>query len=102
MPTNVKRDYQQDVELKLKKLRSRITALEIRVEKTGAGIRTRHDQKMSQIRGYYAQTKEKLEELQEASRENWLDLRPELDRAIGVLDEAVEIMSRRISVSSSK
>lgn len=69
----VKEAYQKKTELRLKKLRSRISTLEKRIGKAEADIEVRYDQKMDQNRGQYAQTKDKLEELEKASQEIWID-----------------------------
>jgi hypothetical protein len=53
---------------------------------------------MDQIRGQYAQVKSKLEEMGKSSDDDWVDLKPELDRAIDILSEAVDGMARQISV----
>jgi len=94
---NVKEAYQKTTELRLKKLRSKITAMEKRVGKAEADIEVRDDQKMDQIRGQYAQAKGKLEEVGQTSQDAWTDYKIELDRAIDALSEAIDDISRHIS-----
>jgi len=95
---NAKEDYQRKTETKLKKIRTHIITLEKRIDKAEADIEVRYDQKMDQIRGQYAQAKEKLEELRESNQADWLDLQKGVDRAVNTLSEAVDIIARQISV----
>jgi hypothetical protein len=98
MLPNVKEEYQKKTETRLKKIRTRISALEIRAGSAEADIEVRYDQKMDQVRGQYAQVKSKLEEMEKVSQADWVDLKTELDRAIDILSEAVDSMVRQISV----
>ena len=95
---NAQEDYHQKTEIRLKKIRTRISTLEKRAGKAEADIEVRYDQKMDQIRGQYAQVKSKLEELGKTSQAAWQDHKTELDRAIDTLSEAVDSMARQISV----
>lgn len=98
MQPSAKDAYHQQIEARLKKLKTRIVVLEKQIEKMEADIKVRHDQKMSQIRGQYAQTKEKLEVLKESTQEVWFELRTVLDEAIQVLEEAVDVISHNLSI----
>jgi hypothetical protein len=60
----------------LEELRTRIDILEKRASKAEADIQVRFDQKMDQIRGQYAQAKDKLEDLGSAGHETWMDEKP--------------------------
>jgi hypothetical protein len=53
---------------------------------------------MDQIRGQYAQVKDKLEELGKARQDAWVEQKLELDRAIDTLSEAIDSMTGQISV----
>lgn len=53
---------------------------------------------MDEIRGQYAQAKEKLEKLGKAAQDVWADQKKELDRTIDTLSEAVDMMARQVSV----
>lgn len=99
-PKDTKETYQHKTELRLKKIRTRITSLEKRAGETEADIKIRHDQKLSQIRGHYTQTKEKLDEMKASTQEAWLELKAMVDEAIDALEEATNVMSRRISAQS--
>lgn len=90
--------YRKAVTTKLRKLRSQINLLEKQVTQAEADIAVRYEQKMDQIRGQYAQVKEKLEELGSSSETAWVGHKPELDRAIDQLSEAVEMMARQFTV----
>ena len=96
-PKDTKETYQHKTELRLKKIRTGITSLEKKAQETEADIKVRHDQKLSQIRGQYAQAKETLNELGKSTQVAWRELRAMLDESIDVLEEAINIMSRRIS-----
>lgn len=102
MPPSAKKAYYQQIEIRLKNLKTRIVVLEKQVEKKEADIQVRHDQKMSQIRGHYAQTKEKLDELQDSTQEAWLELRSVLDEAIQTLEEAVDVMTHHFSAQTEE
>lgn len=93
-----KEDYQKKAETRLKKIRTRINILEKRAAKAEADIEVRYDQKMDEIRGQYAQAKEKLEKLGKAAQDVWADQKKELDRTIDTLSEAVDMMARQVSV----
>jgi len=97
MLPNAKRDDRK-VAARLKTIRTRIDTLEKRAGKAEADIRVRYDQKINQIRGQYAQVKEKLEELGKARHDVWLDQKTELDRAIETLSDAVDRVAHQISV----
>jgi len=96
-PKDIKEIYQHETALRLTKIKTRITALERKTDETTADIKVRHDQKLNQIRGQYAQSKEKLNTLMESSQEDWQEFRTKLDNAIDALEEAINIISRRIS-----
>lgn len=91
-------DYQKKTKARLRKIRTRITTLEKKVANAEADIEVRYDQKMDQIRGQYAQTKDKLEELGRAGQDGWLNKKEELDRSIDILSEAVDNIARQISI----
>lgn len=93
-----KEHYQRQTETRLKKITAQISMLESRVGKAEADIKVRYNQKMNQIRGQYAQTKDKLGELGKTSDEDWLDVKTGVDKAINALSEAVDIMTHHISV----
>lgn len=95
---NSRETYQKETEIRLKKIRSRITSLEKRAAIAEADIEIRYGQKMDEIRGQYAQAKDKLAELDKASQAVWVDQKTELDRTIDTLSEAVEMIARQISV----
>jgi chromosome segregation ATPase len=95
-PRNKKETHQHKKETQLKKIRTRITALEKKAEATEADIKVRHDQKLSQIRGQFAQIKEKLNELEKSTQEDQVELSAMLDD----LEEAIEVMSRQITAPS--
>lgn len=95
---DAKQDYRKKSAARLKTIRTRIGALEKRAGNAEADIRVRYDQKMSQIRGQYAQAKEKLEELGKARHDAWLDQKAEFERAIETLSEAVDKVAHQISV----
>ena len=99
-PKETKETYQHKTELRLKKIRTRITSLEKKAEKTEADIKVRYDQKLSNVRGQYAQAKEKLDALSASTQETWFETKTVLDEAIGALEEAVDVMARRISGQS--
>lgn len=65
----------QRTQASLEVIQSRILKLETRVAKTEADIRVRFDQKMDEIRGQYAQTKEKLGDLENVRTDSWLTFR---------------------------
>jgi ParB-like chromosome segregation protein Spo0J len=95
---NAKENYQQKTATRLKTIRTRITSLEKQAGKAEADIKVRYDQKMDQIRGQYAQVKDKLEELGKARQAAWVEQKLELDRAIETLSEAIDSMTGQISV----
>ncbi len=95
---NPKQEYQKKTATRLKTIRTRIGALEQWAGKAEADIGVRYYQKINQIRGQYAQAKEKLEELGKARHDAWLDQKAELDRAIEMLSEAVDKVADQISV----
>lgn len=97
-----KDEYYKKTELELKKIKTRIIELDKKIQKTEAGIKVRHNQKMGQIHGQHAQAKEKLNEIQTSQHDTWLKLKPMLDEDIELLDEAIEIISQRISVPSDE
>jgi chromosome segregation ATPase len=97
-PIDTKETYQRKTELRLKKIRTRITTLEKKADETEADIKVRHDQKLSQIRGHYAQSKENLNKLRKSGQEAWFELRIALDDAIEVLEESINDLSRRMSI----
>lgn len=99
-PENTKDSYQRDTETRLKKIKTRITTLERKVDETKADIKVRHDQKLSQIRGQYAQSKEKLNELMQSSQEDWQEFKTKLDSAINALEEAIDIVSNQVTTQS--
>lgn len=98
MPSkDAKETYQHKMELHLEQIKTRIISLEKEADKTEADIKVRHDQKLSQIRGQYAQIKEKLSDLSKSRQLTWLELRVMLEDAINLLEEAINDISRRIS-----
>jgi len=99
-PKDTKESYQQDTKLRLKKIKTQITALERKADELKADIKVRYDQKLSQIRGQYAQSKEKLDKLTESSQENWQAIKNDLEDAIDVLEEAINVISHRIPTQS--
>lgn len=92
--------YQQRTQARLEVIQSRILKLEKRVAKTEADIRVRFDQKMDEIRGQYAQTKEKLDDLENVTTDSWLDLKGDIDDALSTLNEAVEEVAQILPVHS--
>jgi hypothetical protein len=103
MPSkDTKESYQHDTEIRLNKIKTQITKLERKADETTADIKVRHNQKLSQIRGQYAQSKEKLNNLIESSQEDWHMFRTNLDEAIDVLEETINVMFRRISTQSKE
>lgn len=104
MPPNKKITYQKKAAERLKRLKTKITTLEKQSKKAEADIEVRHDQKLSQIRGQYAQTKEKLSDLRKSTQEQeaWLDARTKLDDAIDSLEEAIDVIAYRISGQSKE
>jgi DNA repair exonuclease SbcCD ATPase subunit len=102
MPPNKKITYQKKAAERLKRLKTKITTLEKQSKKAEADIEVRHDQKLSQIRGQYAQTKEKLSDLRKSTQEAWLDARAKLDDAIDSLEEAIDVIAYRISGQSKE
>lgn len=92
--------YQQRTQARLEVIQSRILKLETRVAKTEADIRVRFDQKMDEIRGQYAQTKEKLDDLENVTTDTWLDLKGDIDDALSTLNEAVEEVAQILPVHS--
>ena len=99
-PKDTKETYHHKTELRLKKIRTHITVLEKKAQETEADIKVRHDQKLNQIRGQYAQIKETFNKLGKSTQEAWRELRAMLDDSIDGLEEAINVMSRRISASS--
>jgi chromosome segregation ATPase len=91
-------DHRQETRTRLEEIRTRIDTLEKRAGKAEADIEVRFDQKMDQIRGQYAQAKDKLEKLGSAGRETWMNEKTELDRTIDVLSESIDIVARQLSV----
>lgn len=94
---NAKQDYQEKTETRLKKIRTQISSLERRAGKAEADIEVRYGQKLDQIRGQYAQAKEKLAELGNSRQAAWLDQKTELDRTIETLSEAVDKITDQVS-----
>jgi hypothetical protein len=101
-PKDTKESYQEDTKIRLKNIKTRITALERKADELKADIRVRYDQKLGQIRGQYAQSKEKLNDLMDSSREDWEASRTDLDKAIDVLEESIDIISRRLPTKSEE
>lgn len=99
-PKDTKESYQQDTKIRLKKIKSRITTLEKKADELKADIRVRYDQKLGQIRGQYAQSKKKLNDLMNSSQEDWQSIRTDLENAIDVLEEAINVISHRIPTQS--
>jgi hypothetical protein len=97
MSPDEKTIYQQKAEEKLRKLKTRITALENNISKKEADIEVRFDQKMQQIRGQYAQTKEKLDAFREIGQNEWLELKADIEQALEILSEAVDSVTHHIS-----
>jgi len=97
---DTKESYQQDTKIRLKKIKSRITTLEKKADELKADIRVRYDQKLGQIRGQYAQSKKKLNDLMNSSQEDWQSIRTDLENAIDVLEEAINVISHRIPTQS--
>jgi ribosomal protein L18E len=96
-PEETKETYQHKTTLRLKKIRTRISSLEKKAEKAEANIEVRHDQKLSHIRGQYAQVKEKLDVLNASTQEVWLEIKTVVDEALDALEEAVDVIAHRIS-----
>lgn len=92
----LKDTYHHETEMRLKKIRVQITELELRVDRAETGVKARHDQKMTQIRGQFAQATEKLSELKKAPQDLWTDLKNGVDETINVLSEAVDTISQHI------
>lgn len=97
-----KKAYQQRTRTRLEVIQSRILKLESRAAKTDADIKVRFDQKLDEIRGQYAQTMEKLDELEKATTDSWLVLKSDVDEALNALSEAVDVIAQNVPVRSKE
>lgn len=97
-----KEAYQQRTQARLEFIQSRILKLEARRAKMKADVKVRFDQKMDEIRGQYAQTKEKLDELEKATTDAWLVLKSDVDEALNALSEAVDMIAQNMTVRSKE
>jgi len=91
-------DYREKTRTRLQKIRTRINTLEKQAAQAEADIAVRYDQKMDQIRGQYAQVKDKLEDLGRSRQVAWVDQKAELERAIEMVSESIDILSRQMSI----
>jgi len=97
-----KEAYQQRTRARLEFIQSRILKLETRTAKTDADIKVRFDQKLDEIRGQYAQTMEKLDELEKATTDSWLVVKSDVDEALNALSEAVDVIAQNVPVRSKE
>lgn len=100
--TSLKEAYRQRIWARLETIRSRVVKLEIQAANMEADVRVRFDQKLDEIRGQYAQTKEKLDELEKAATHSWLVLKSDVDEALNALSEAVDVIAQNMPVRTKE